>query len=317
MPTIVLTAQGKVTGLGGSAIVKGFDGQAHPLKLGDIVRRGDVILTSQDGIVQLTSDASAAPLSSSPTPEVVAAAVPAQTGQKVPPPRGEVDQVIEQLAQNDADAATAAGLAGGDGGEFLPGLRVGRITESLTTLGLDNNPAADANDTPPVADAEASAAALANIAPSALDGAVSGPENATLTIALRGVDSDGNVVSITVTSVSTGGTLLLADGITVVSAGQTLTPAQAVGLLFRPTADFVGQAAITFFVTDNQGSTSNGATVSLNVVDTSPPPPTNQAPVGVNDSATTAEDTPATGNVPPKRHAFTHSQPRSSIGSPM
>jgi VCBS repeat-containing protein len=297
MPTIVLSAQGKVTGLWGSAIVKGADGQAHPLKLGDIVRRGDVILTSQDGIVQLTSDASAAPLSSSPTPEVVAAAVPAQTGQKVPPARGEVDQVIEQLAQNDADAATAAGLTGGDGGEFLPGLRVGRITESLTTLGLDNNPAADANDTPPVADADASAAALANIAPSGLDGAVSGPENATLTIALRGVDSDGNVVSVTVTSVPTSGTLLLADGVTVVGAGQTLTPAQAAGLLFRPAADFVGQAAITFFVTDNQGSTSNGATVSLNVVDTSPPPPTNQAPVGVDDSATTAEDTPATGNV--------------------
>jgi len=297
MLTIVLTAQEKVTGLWGSAIVKGADGQAHPLKLGDIVRRGDVILTSQDGIVQPASDASAAPVASTPTPGAVATTAPAQPAQKVPAASSEVDQVIERLAENDADAATAAGLAGGEGGEFLPGLRVDRITESLTTLGLDNNPPADANDTPPVPDAEASAAALANIAPSALDGAVSGPENTTLPVALRGVDSDGNVVSITVTSVPTSGTLLLADGITVVGAGQTLTPEQASGLLFKPATDFVGQAAITFFVTDNQGSTSNGATVSLNVVDTSPPPPTNQAPVGVNDSATTAEDTPATGNV--------------------
>ncbi len=296
MPTIVLTAHGKVTGLWGSAIIKGADGHAHPLKPGDIVRRGDVILTSQDGIVELTSDGNALPIVAAPTAEAATGILPADTPPKAEA-RNEVDRVIEKLAQDDADAATAAGLAGGDGGEFLPGLRVDRITESLTTLGLDSNQAADANDTPPVADAEASAAALANIAPSALDDAISGPENTTLPVDLRGVDSDGNVVSITVTSVSTGGTLLLADGITVVSAGQTLTPAQAVGLLFRPTADFVGQAAITFFVTDNQGSTSNGATVSLNVVDTSPPPPTNQAPVGVNDSATTAEDTPATGNV--------------------
>ena len=296
MPTIIQTTQGKVTGLWGSAIVKGADGHAHPLKLGDIVRRGDVILTSQDGIVELTSDVNALPVAAAPTADAATGTVPADTPPKAEA-RNEVDQVIEKLAQNDADAATAAGLAGGDGGEFLPGLRVDRITESLTTLGLDTNPAADANATTPDPDAEASAAALANIAPSALDGAVSGPENTTLPVALRGVDSDGNVVSVTVTSVPTGGTLLLADGITVVSAGQTLTPAQAAGLLFQPAVDFAGQAAITFFVTDNQGSTSNGASVSLNVVDTTPPPPTNQAPVGVNDSATTAEDTPATGNV--------------------
>ena len=296
MPTIIQTTQGKVTGLWGSAIVKGADGQAHPLKLGDIVRRGDVILTSQDGIVELTSDINALPSAATAASDATASAVPAEAPPKAAA-RNDVDQVIESLAQNDADAATAAGLAGGEGGEFLPGLRVDRISEALTTLGLDPNSAEGTNNTPPVAETAGSAAALANIAPSALDGTVSGPENATLPIALRGVDSDGNVASVTVTSIPTGGTLLLADGTTVVSAGQTLTPAQAAGLLFQPAAEFVGQAAITFFVTDNQGSTSNGATVSLNLVDTTPPPPTNQAPVGVNDSATTAEDTPATGNV--------------------
>jgi VCBS repeat-containing protein len=294
MPTIIQTTQGTVTGLWGSAIVKGADGHAHPLKLGDIVKRGDVILTSQDGIVELTSDVHAAPVAASAATDVLTGAVPAEAPPKAAA-RNEVDQVIEKLAQNDTDAATAAGLAGGDGGEFLPGLRVDRITESLTALGLNNNQQTDATDVPPVDAAAASAAALANIAPSALDGAVSGLENTTLPVALRGVDSDGNVVSVTVTNIPTGGTLLLADGITLVSAGQTLTPAQAAGLLFKPAVDFVGQAAITFFVTDNQGSTSNGATVSLNVVDTNPP--ANQPPVAVNDTATTAEDTPATGNV--------------------
>lgn len=296
MPTIIQTTQGTVTGLWGSAIVKGADGHAHPLKLGDVVKRGDVILTSQDGIVELTSDVHAAPAAASAASDVLTVAVPAETPPKAAT-RNDVDQVIEKLAQDDADAATAAGLAGGDGGEFLPGLRVDRITENLTALGLNNNQESDTNDTPPVGTAAASAAALANIAPSALDGAVSGPENTTLPVALRGVDSDGNVVSVTVTGVPTGGTLLLADGITVVSAGQTLTPAQAAGLLFKPAIDFVGQATVSFFVTDNQGLTSNGATVSLNLIDTSPPQPTNQPPVAVNDSATTPEDTPATGNV--------------------
>ena len=298
MPTIIQTTQGTVTGLWGSAIVKGADGRAHPLKMGDIVRRGDVILTSQDGIVQLTSDIHApAPSAAAATVDATTLPAAAEAPPKAAAARSEVDQVIEKLAQNDADAATAAGLAGGDGGEFLPGLRVDRITETLTPLGLVNGQEADTNNTPPLAEAAASAADLANIAPSALDGSVSGPENTTLPVALRGVDSDGNVVSVTVTGVPAGGTLLLADGITVVSAGQTLTPAQAAGLLFKPAVDFVGQATINFFVTDNQGSTSNSGTVSLNLVDTNPPPPTNQPPVAVNDSATTTEDTPATGNV--------------------
>ncbi|OYT99462.1 MAG: hypothetical protein CFE40_06340 [Burkholderiales bacterium PBB1] len=297
MPTIIQTTQGTVTGLWGTAIVKGADGHAHPLKMGDIVRRGDVILTSQDGIVQLSSDAQAQTPAAATAATEAPTAVPEQAPNKAAAAPGEVDQVIEKLAQDDADAATAAGLAGGDGGEFLPGLRVDRIVETLTPLGLDNNQDTNTPNTPPEAEAAASAAAQANIAPSALDGSVSGPENTTLPVALRGVDSDGNVVSVTVTGVPAGGTLLLADGITVVSAGQTLTPAQAAGLLFKPAVDFVGQATISFFVTDNQGSTSNGGTVSLNLVDTNPPPPTNQPPVAVNDSATTTEDTPATGNV--------------------
>ncbi len=299
MPTIHLTAQGKVTGLWGHAIIKGADGRAHPLKLGDIVRRGDVILTTQDGIVELTSDGSAAPVVIAPASAAVASTVPVEATPAAPAAsaaRGEIDPVIEKLAQNDADAVTAAGLAGGDGGEFLPGLRVDRISESLTSLGFGNNEDTATGRAAVIAGANPLAAAGANIAPSAVDGAVSGPENTTLPVALRGIDSDGNVVSVTITSVPTGGTLLLADGSSVVSAGQTLTPAQTAGLLFKPAVDFVGQAAITFFVTDNQGATSNGATVSLNVVDTNPPP-ANQPPVAVNDSATTPEDTPANGNV--------------------
>ena len=295
MPTLLHTSQSTVTGLWGSAIVKGADGRARPLKMGDTVRRGDVILTTQDGIVQLTSDPGALPTTATTADPAALVTAPAKPTAATATPGNDVDQVIEQLAQNDADAATAAGLTVGDGGEFLPGLRVDRISEFLTPLSVGNNEATPQNLNPVFPNEGSSADTLANIAPSALDASVSGPENTTLPVALRGVDSDGNVVSVTVTAVPTSGTLLLADGSTVVTAGQTLTPAQAAGLLFRPAADFVGLAVITFFVTDNQGSTSDGATVSLNVGGANPLP--NQAPVAVNDSTTVAEDTPANGNV--------------------
>jgi hypothetical protein len=54
MPTIVQTVNGKVTGLWGSALRRTPDGKLISLKMGDEVLKGDVILTTQDGIVQLT-----------------------------------------------------------------------------------------------------------------------------------------------------------------------------------------------------------------------------------------------------------------------
>ena len=292
MPTIIQTAQGTVTGLWGSAIIKGADGRARPLKMGDMVRRGDVILTSQDGIVQLTTDDSAAPVAAASAP-VDATPAAVTTAPAAPPTTGsEADRVIQQLAQNDPDAAPAAGLTGGDDGEFRPGLRVDRITELLTPLALGATD--DASQFLP--DIEGSddelGARQINIAPEALDASLSGAENTTFPIALLGTDGDGTVASVTVTAIPAGGTLLLADGSTPVSAGQTLTPQQAAGLLFRPATDFVGQAAISFFVTDNQGLTSDIGTVSLNVT-TLP----NLAPLALNDSATIAEDSAATGNL--------------------
>ena len=56
MPTLLQTSHGKVTGIWGSALLRGADGQMRALKIGDEVHRGDVILTTQDGIVQLTLD---------------------------------------------------------------------------------------------------------------------------------------------------------------------------------------------------------------------------------------------------------------------
>ena len=56
MPTLLHTTHGKVTGLWGAALIRSANGKMRALKVGDIVERGDVILTTQDGIVQMAPE---------------------------------------------------------------------------------------------------------------------------------------------------------------------------------------------------------------------------------------------------------------------
>ncbi|HEX6706466.1 MAG TPA: immunoglobulin-like domain-containing protein [Albitalea sp.] len=115
MPTIVQTVEGKVTGLWGAALIRGADGKMRQLHLGDIVHRGDQILTTQDGIVELTPEA-ARPVAAVPVGD-------------------DLDRVISELNQNEPTAATAATLGGDGGGEVGEGLRVERVTETLSAGG--------------------------------------------------------------------------------------------------------------------------------------------------------------------------------------
>ncbi|MFM6946911.1 MAG: tandem-95 repeat protein [Flavobacteriales bacterium] len=62
-------------------------------------------------------------------------------------------------------------------------------------------------------------------------------------------------------------------------------------LTFYPAANYNGPASITYTVNDNSGATSNVATVSITVT------PVNDAPIAVNDIASTNEDAPVTINV--------------------
>ena len=57
MPIIVHSNPGRVTGLWGSAMIRLRDGKLHPLKVGDEINKGDLLLTSQDGIVELHAQA--------------------------------------------------------------------------------------------------------------------------------------------------------------------------------------------------------------------------------------------------------------------
>jgi gliding motility-associated-like protein len=60
---------------------------------------------------------------------------------------------------------------------------------------------------------------------------------------------------------------------------------------YTPTLNFNGSASITYRVNDNSGATSNTATITVTVT------PVNDAPIAMNDNATTNEDTPVTFNV--------------------
>ncbi len=130
-----------------------------------------------------------------------------------------------------------------------------------------------------------------NDAPVATGGNVTGPEDVNLQVSLLGEDRDGQVTLVTVTGLPPGSTLLLADGVTPVAVGQTLTPDQATNLIFRPAPDFNGTAVISYTVTDNEGSVSapGDMRVTLTAV--------NDAPIARPDLATVAENTPASGNV--------------------
>ena len=119
----------------------------------------------------------------------------------------------------------------------------------------------------------------------------SGNEDTPIAVSLGGTDVDGTVTTVTVTRLPGNGTLFLADGVTPVAAGATLTPAQAASLVFVPAANFNGNVTIGFTVTDNEGAVSPPFNAVVTVA------PVNDGPVAQADSATLAEDSVATGNV--------------------
>jgi gliding motility-associated-like protein len=108
----------------------------------------------------------------------------------------------------------------------------------------------------------------------------------TLNITANDTDIDGTIVANTVdldpTTPGIQTTLTTAQGSWAVTNGN---------LTFTPAANYNGPASITYTVNDNDGTTTNVATVSITVT------PVNDAPVANNDTATTAEDTPAILNI--------------------
>jgi len=159
------------------------------------------------------------------------------------------------------------------------------VTNTATVSNPNENPNLRNNNTgsvtvqvnaPPVAN-NVTNAALLSTAPAT-----------TLSTGLSATDSDGTIASYTVVSLPSAASGVLALNGAPVTAGQTLTPAQAAQLTFDPAPGFSGNATFTYRATDNLGLVSNTATYTL---------PVNAPPVAVNDTATTDVNTAVTFSV--------------------
>ncbi|MFK5969078.1 MAG: Ig-like domain-containing protein [Candidatus Marithrix sp.] len=118
-----------------------------------------------------------------------------------------------------------------------------------------------------------------NIPPIADDKTVtSTPNDATAKVNdLSATDSDGTVefFNITTIPVSSQGILYLGNpntGGNPIFASQELTPAEITNIYFQPNSSFIGQVEFTYIATDNNGSESESATVTIPVTDSNQPP---------------------------------------------
>ncbi|HVF76406.1 MAG TPA: Ig-like domain-containing protein [Acidimicrobiales bacterium] len=116
-----------------------------------------------------------------------------------------------------------------------------------------------------------------NNGPDAVDDAVATAEDAAATLALKGNDTDADGDATTVTSNTAP-----ANGTATVAADGTGT--------YTPNADFCGTDTFTYTLEDGKGG-SDTATVTVTVTCV------NDAPVAVDDTASTPEDTPIDINV--------------------
>ncbi|MBP8271196.1 MAG: hypothetical protein KAX42_04915, partial [Sphaerotilus sp.] len=100
---------GIVTGLWGGAVKRLDDGSTTPLKLGDVIQKGDVLLTAQRGIVQLSIEGKRFLTTGDPA----------------------LDKLVAGLNDGELDFATGAGAEGGDG-SLQAGVVVDRVIEIVS-----------------------------------------------------------------------------------------------------------------------------------------------------------------------------------------
>ena len=116
-----------------------------------------------------------------------------------------------------------------------------------------------------------------NDAPIAVNDSASTPEDTAVDIAVLANDSDPDGGTISVSAVGTA-----AHGVVSVEANGTVK--------YAPNLNYFGLDSFTYTITDGQGASAT-PTVTVNVTSV------NDAPVAVDDSFSTPEDTPVSGNV--------------------
>ena len=118
MPVIVHTVTSKVSALWGHSYIRDANGKFRLLKMDEVVVRGDMILTEQNAIVQLSEDLKA---DATPAAPRVANIKPADLT--------EMDRTIAGLEKGEINFMPAAGTSAGDGG-LTPATVVERLLEA-------------------------------------------------------------------------------------------------------------------------------------------------------------------------------------------
>lgn len=234
---------GTVVALRGKAVARAADGRLRMLALGDPVGDDEVVLTAQNGFVQIATSGGAAG----------------------PVPAGRVLASPEPVAPVPAvDPAAAAALQ--------PALRLDGLAERV---GEAPGPVAGSGTAAAVLSAVSphAAAGIDRLAPLADALRYRVAEDTPLPVSLTGHDPDGGIARVYVVKVPTGGLLWTAEG-EPLGDRTALTPAQARELVFVPAPNFHGDPGpLQFIVEDLAGRRSPVATATIEVT------PVNDAPI--------------------------------------
>lgn len=224
--------EGMVVGIWGEAVVRLPDGTVRDLKVGEMVRKGYVIMTSQNGIVQLEVDG---------------------------------DRLARVPSDRDITEAPGAGLSGGEDGSLNGSERATRVIEIVSPNGFDYSTiSADPYVPPgPNANAVAAASGLPGLGVNQLT-VDEGAGHAVFTIQLTRASDTPTTLNLTLADgTATGGAIdygavgptnlqvSLDNGVTWVDATSVTIPAGTTSVLVRTpiTDDTIRESNETFTLT--------------------------------------------------------------------
>ena len=254
-----LLPEGRVIGLWGTATVRTPEGLLRALKVGDIVHKGDVVVTTQDGIVQIEPEGEPV------DPQARVAATPT-----------EIDRVISDLdqPQPDNEVAPTAALDGGSGGGLAPGVRVDRIIEVVDRN--EYNYATQERSAAPVVVQDLSGDEAVDTLLTVMSSSVTALESGSRANLGLSAPTDPQVPSsalvVTVTGVPEVGHVERADG-TLVTVGMQIPPGELAGLVYVPPADYTAGTpvgAFNYVVSNGSVEVAGGTSIQVTPVNDAP-----------------------------------------------
>ncbi|WP_180684550.1 retention module-containing protein, partial [Tepidicella baoligensis] len=146
-------AQATVLSVTGNAVVVAADGSTRPLKVGDVIQKGETIRTAPGARVELMMEdgqvVAMGPGQSLRVDESMAQSDATPTAAEAGVQPSSVDQILQVLEQGgdlteelEAAAAGAGGGGGGDGSDFV---RLLRVTEGVDPLSYEYAPVSPAS----------------------------------------------------------------------------------------------------------------------------------------------------------------------------